>query len=119
MTKRRETSVQLSFGFSDASEMERVQIEYNRLKSKNDQLKAENAILVAENKWLKELLLIFTAEDSSNHSDSTIIAASETEPVAILSNGEIVTKQSIIEQKITLYRHYFKGREDVYAVRGT
>lgn len=118
MTKRRETSVQLSFGFSDASEIERVKIEHNRLKSENDQLKAENAILVAENKWLKERLLIFTAEDSSNHSDSTIITASETEPVAILSNGEIVTKQSTIEQKITLYRHYFKGREDVYAVRG-
>lgn len=34
------------------------------------------------------------------------------------ANPGMVTKQSPVEEKMALFRIYFKGREDVYAVRG-
>lgn len=104
MPKRKSNPRQMSFHFTDEKELVHLRDQINQLKAEIDQLKSQNAMLVAENYRLRDKL-----------------GNSQVEQTAEVTsfNEEMVTKQSSIESKIKLYRHYFKGREDVYAVRTT
>ncbi|MFC4770147.1 TOTE conflict system archaeo-eukaryotic primase domain-containing protein [Effusibacillus consociatus] len=112
MAKRRDESAQLKLDIYDPNEMERLRAENNRLQE-------QNVKLLTEIEHLKQLI----------HSETHLEHCSENKTSLELMHEELqysknpvtlgmVTKQSPIEEKIVLFRDYFKGREDVYAVRG-
>lgn len=77
----------------------------NHLKSELDQMRAEFALVLADNHRLKEMIKTQTPQSVSIESDN------------FMQYNIHVTKRSTIEEKIGLYRSYFKGRDDVYAIR--
>lgn len=114
MAKRNRKPSQLSFDFSASGEIEQLRTEINRVKIENDRLRSENALLVGEVSRLKELLPIKAATAQIESETTTALIYAPQAPAV-----DIVTKHSPIEHKIKLFRQYFKGREDVYAVRAT
>lgn len=109
MKKNRDLPDQLAFNFGDSTEIERLKNEINRLRE-------ENAKLLMENERLKRTGKI---EGSASFSPETNVFSDMESKRENDGRPTKVTKQSSIEEKIALFRNYFKGREDVYAVRGS
>lgn len=118
MTNRRDDSIQLSFNLLDKGIMEKLNAQLERMKTQLDQVNAQNAGLIQENKLLKEQLRFFVNQENINNRNPSKVIISEEVPNVSFSDHEAVTKYSSIDQKIKLYRYYFRGRDDVYAVRG-
>jgi hypothetical protein len=113
MTNRREESIQLKLELADPDERSRLE-EENRL------LRLINAKLTTENERLKLGLESSTPSVIENNTDLILTLENGYQSVNwdYTGNRIQVTKRSSIEDKIALFRNYFRGRDDVYAVRG-
>jgi superfamily II DNA or RNA helicase len=100
MKEREEKPIQLSMEVEESPEHKQLKIDFEQLQEKYEALKIENNKLSAK----IDILL--------GYQDSKPIVSNEA-PIQFSK----VTRKSPIEEKIRLYRDYFKGREDVYAVR--
>jgi hypothetical protein len=116
------------------------EIDWNRLevitlikanKSNQIQLHLEdldtNEILVEENAQLRKQVSSLLSEIERLKYMLNIEAKSVSPPTVILDEppsliqrplSKLITKQSSIEDKIACFRDYFKGRDDVFALRG-
>jgi len=107
MARRIKGSGQLELDLFDAGESKRLREENGRLRAVSQRLQTQNAELIDEINRLQRLV----------YSSVGIVVPEE----AFESNAGVdlrsVTKRSNIEDKIALFRSYFKGRADVYAVR--
>lgn len=118
MGRRIKGSGQLELDLFDGVEMKRLREENGMLRAVRQRLQTQNAELIDEINRLKRLVYSSVQNDAHAYMDSSVGVVSEdaSEP-----NAEIdfcsVTKGSHIEDQIALFRSYFKGREDVYAVR--
>ncbi len=114
---------QLTFEWSDEREaltrkLRQVEAERDQLQRKVTQLQEELHLLKT-----KGALQPTSAEAVALRHDSEELAggaASAVESAGSLSDPEwlSITRHSPIEQKVRFYRSLFKGRDDVYAVRG-
>lgn len=95
-------SVQQQLNFGGDVENESLWAEIIRLREQYAKALAE----------IEHLTQIINSSKKTNYS-------SEEQLVVMQGSGlVVVTKQSSIEEKVACFRHYFKGREDVYATRG-
>ncbi|MDF2651582.1 MAG: putative helicase [Paenibacillus sp.] len=101
-------------------ELNLVPADYERLQAEVHRLRLENANLQSEVRQLKNRLQV---QDGSreNVATSTLppetLKEAEADPEQEYSDFN-VTKQSDLQDKIALFRSFFRGREDVYALRG-
>lgn len=101
-------------------ELNLVPADYERLQAEVHRLRLENASLQSE---VKQLKIRLQAQDGSRENETK-----STLPPEPLKEAEAdferqgsdfnVTKQSELPDKIALFRSFFRGREDVYALRG-
>ena len=119
MARRIKGSGQLELDLFDAGESKRLREENGRLRAVSQRLQTQNAELIDEINRLQRLVYSSVQNNTPAHLDSSVgVAVSE---AAFESNAgadfRSVTKRSNIEDKIALFRSYFKCRADVYAVR--
>ncbi|WP_284286221.1 TOTE conflict system archaeo-eukaryotic primase domain-containing protein [Alicyclobacillus fastidiosus] len=92
--------------------------ENSRLRAENERLQAQAASLIEEINRLRQFVstdnLHVATFKSSSHSSCTNTNVAESSPPF----SHPVTKRSTISEKVALFRSYFRGRDDVYAVRG-
>lgn len=103
---------QLSFDFSGADELERLRSENRLLKAEIDRLRQDYHRLRIENDRLRSQYADF----------SNAVYTGEFKPIQHTSEPSpslprTVTKHSSADEKVKLFRQFFKGRDDVYAVR--
>jgi hypothetical protein len=103
MTENDDKSVQLYLNFEDPGSKDIL----------IDQLYKRIAFLESENKRLNHILNTKTV--SLTH---PIDICDEPLSKKQIHDSKLISKQSSIEEKIACFRDYFKGREDVYALRG-
>ncbi|QSO47404.1 TOTE conflict system archaeo-eukaryotic primase domain-containing protein [Alicyclobacillus mengziensis] len=120
MGRRGKESTQLNLVLPETSDLERLIDENRRLGAENERLRIQVARLTNENERLRKTIKIDAASSTNRlleqPRDSTLAYSSSPDhPVEATSS---VTRRSTIEDKIALFRRYFRGREDVYAVRG-
>ncbi|QSO53012.1 DEAD/DEAH box helicase [Alicyclobacillus curvatus] len=118
MGRRIKGSSQLELDLFDGVEMKRLREENGMLRAVSQRLQKQNAELIDEISRLKRLVWSSALNNAHVHVDSRAGAVAEDsfEPNTG-THFRSVTKVSHIEDKIALFRSYFKGREDVYAVR--
>jgi len=112
MPKKLEETSQMELSLNDLNET-------NRLRNEVFQLRAENERLQAEIEKLRRLVKVRGSFEQSSEKN-TALQQSITEVTSLDSNAQCfkVTKHSPIFDKVALFRSYFRGRDDVYAVRG-
>lgn len=120
MSERSPGSEQLKLDFSAPSDIQRLLEENSRLRANIEQLQRQNSDLVTEIERLQQLVYSDKRKNVFSGNDAgvcrNVIDLSETRsPI----HSSSVTRKSSISDKIVLFRSYFKGRQDVYAVRGS
>lgn len=119
MINGRDEPDQLVFEWSD--EPEQLKRQLQQVMEERDQLKRQNILLLQENSLLKKRVLQPSEAEIAplSVSENDLILSEQT-PLAPRSSQKtaIVTKHSPIEEKVRFYRSLFRGRDDVYAVRG-
>jgi hypothetical protein len=106
MTANDDKSVQLQLNLDDPTANDKLLIE-------NIQLHKQIAFLQSENKRLNQMLNIGNASTTQPEE-----ICEEHHSNLQFNNVKLITKQSSLDEKIACFRDYFKGREDVYALRG-
>ena len=118
MGRRTKGSVQLELNLFEVDESRRLREENGMLRVVNQRLQTQNVELIDEINRLQQLIYSSMPKDAHEHLDSSMEhiseEASESNPG---TDFRTVTRRSNIEDKIALFRNYFKGREDIYAVR--
>lgn len=106
--------MQLKLDVHDPQELEQLKSDNKRLKEEIKQLQIENIRLKTKINQITESQEVYreSAEILMNRSPSRVLV--ENPMNTSLSQ---VTRKSSIEEKVALFRFYFKGRDDVYAVR--
>lgn len=84
-----------------------------KLVAENAQLRKQVASLLTENERLKQML-----NSEAKLVSPSIVILDEPTSLVQETNSKLITKQSSIEDKISCFRSYFKGRDDVFALRG-
>lgn len=118
MGRRIKETGQLELDLFDGVEMKRLREENEMLRAISQRLEIQNAELIDEISRLK--WLVYSSAQNDAHTDMGSSAGIDFKDASEANAGTIfrsVTKQSHIEDKIALFRSYFRGREDVYAVR--
>ncbi|QSO51162.1 hypothetical protein JZ785_20240 [Alicyclobacillus curvatus] len=109
-------SKQLNLLLPESSDIQRLTEENRKLKIENERLRIQNAALSEELARLRQSVVV-DATTGYPHK-----VAKETVPVDRPANPSrlpnLVTKKSAIHDKVLLFRSYFRGRDDVDAVRG-
>lgn len=108
MNNGKDVPDQLVFEWSNEQELLKRQLQ--QVVEERDQLKRQNALLLQENNLLKKLV-----QQPSEAEDS----AEQTPTAPLMFQKMAVSKHSPVGQKVQFYRSLFRGRDDVYAVRGT
>ncbi|MDB5053636.1 MAG: restriction endonuclease subunit, partial [Bacilli bacterium] len=106
MTENDDKSVQLQLNLDDPTTND-------KLMKENIQLHKQIAFLQSENKRLYQMLNIENVSTTQREEISD-----EYHSTFLINNLKLITKQSSLDEKIACFRDYFKGREDVYALRG-
>lgn len=120
MARRIQGSGQLELDLFEVGEIRRLREENGMLRAVNQRLQTQNTELKNEINRLQRLVYSSVQEDAHAHLDSSTARTSEEASESnTVTDFRTVTKRSNIEDKITLFRNYFKGREDVYAVRAS
>ncbi|MEB3102817.1 TOTE conflict system archaeo-eukaryotic primase domain-containing protein [Ferviditalea candida] len=107
--------------FEWSNELEQLKRRLQQVTEERDQLKRQNILLLQENSLLKKRVLQPSeAEIAPLSVSGNDLILSEQTPLAPRSSQKTatVTKHSTIEEKVRFYRSLFRGRDDVYAVRG-
>lgn len=111
-------SRQVKLVFSDLRDNGHLLEENRHLHVENERLLAQMKALMAEIDHLRHLINVYSQPVTPYKNDDQILNAklvlTEDSSLSVLT----VTKRSAIHEKIDLFRAYFKGRDDVYAVRG-
>jgi superfamily II DNA or RNA helicase len=110
---------QLVFGWPN--ELEQLKRQLQQVTEELVQLKRQNVLLIQENNLLKKRVLQpYDSENVQLSVSRNALDLFEQTPAAPQpSQMTTVTKHSPIEEKVRFYRSLFRGRDDVYAVRGT
>jgi hypothetical protein len=106
MTENDDKSVQLQLNLDDPTTND-------KLLKENIQLHKQIAFLQSENKRLSQMLNIESASTPQREE-----ICDEHHSNLHSNNLKLITRQSSLDEKIACFRDYFKGREDVYALRG-
>lgn len=104
--KNTDKSIQIQLNLEDPDTKE-------RLVEENAQLRKQVSSLLSEIERLKQKLHIETTLASQ-----PAVILDEPPSVVQSPHSKLITKQSAIEDKIACFRDYFKGRDDVFALRG-
>mgnify|MGYP003857334629 CR=1 FL=1 len=104
--KKADKSIQIQLNLEDLVAKE-------KLVEENAQLRKQVTSLLNEIERLKQMLTI----ETKSVSQPTVILDEPPSPVQ-RPHSKLVTKQSSIEDKISCFRSYFKGRDDEFALRG-
>lgn len=104
--KKADKSIQIQLNLEDPDTNE-------KLVAENAQLRKQIASLLSENELLKQTLNIDTKFVSQ-----PIVILDEPPSLVLRPHSKLITKQSSNEDKIACFREYFKGRDDVFALRG-
>jgi superfamily II DNA or RNA helicase len=100
---------QLQLNLNDSMDKESLQAE-------NIRLREQYARSLAEIERLQRIVDSMSKPNCVSEEHSSVMQT--TDLIQVSKRSPKVTKQSSSEEKVALFRRYFKGREDVYAVRG-
>lgn len=118
MPRKNEDSKQLKLVFPESTENLTLKEENSHLRAENERLQVQVASLIEEISRLRQFMttgdLNEATFENSRHTSCTDINVAESSPAV----SHPVTKKSTISEKVALFRSYFRGRDDVYAVRG-
>ncbi|QSO47517.1 TOTE conflict system archaeo-eukaryotic primase domain-containing protein [Alicyclobacillus mengziensis] len=116
MRRNSRGSKQLNLLLPESSDIQKLMEENLHLQIENKRLRVQNAALSEELARLRQAVI---ADSAIRYPQET---TSDTVPVDTAANlsrvQNQVTKKSAIHDKVVLFRSYFRGRDDVYAVRG-
>jgi len=111
MARERDGAAQMEFNLNALDENVRLQ-------SENRRLRAENERLLSEIERLRQLLKVGESVHPSLEMNAAPELTIEEQPFFdSTAKWSKVTKHSAISDKVALFRSFFRGRDDVYAVR--
>lgn len=118
MPRKRADSKQLKLAFPELEDNLRLREENGRLRAENDRLQKQTASLIEEINRLRQFVTTDNLRLATYKNSSPHIQAATNEEQNLPPLIHQVTKRSTIREKVALFRSYFRGRDDVYAVQG-
>ena len=107
---------QLQLLLPESSDIQKLIEDNRQLKIENERLRVQNASLSQELARFQQLV---TADSTTPYPEKS--PDGHPPKGAVMTHSPVpsrVTKKSTVQEKIALFRSYFRGRDDVYAVRG-
>lgn len=118
MPRKRADSKQLKLAFPESTDSLRLREENSRLRAENERLQAQMASLIEEISRLRQFVTTDNLRLTTYNNTSPHVPPSADEEQNLPPLIHQVTKRSTISEKVALFRSYFRGRDDAYAVRG-
>src|SRR5579875_2109605 len=115
MRRKIQTSRQMTLGLPEPRNVQLLLEENRRLSAENQRLRTQTSTLMEELERLRQFVNGIVPHHDVQKGDAEL-----PQGVAVREKpaSHMVTKRSRIDEKVALFRSYFKGRDDVYAVRG-
>ena len=119
MRRQSQDSRQMKLGLPESNDIhiQRLREENRRLNAENERLRTQTTSLMEEVERLRQFVITAGSAYGLANFDQpppTNALVAECSPAVL----HAVTKRSSIDQKVALFRNYFRGRDDVYALRG-